>query len=328
MVHAQFYASDREDAMVAFTQPVTKRTLYEIGHLPGVRYVEGFRDVPVKLQAGHRSYRTVLLGIPQSAELKRPLDINLFPINISPDGILLTDRLAEHLDVHPGDRVTIYELQGGRTEREAIVTGLVNDLVGLSAYMDFDAVNRLLSEGESITSAAVLIDRIYEDQFYSALKQLPKVSTVIFRLASIQTFLETTGKYIFVFIGILTGFAAIIAIGIVYNNARIALSERVWELASLRVLGFTRREVSSIFLGELAVELLAGIPLGCWIGYLFASASIHLTDTEMFRLPLIIEPKTYAYAVVSILLSGMVSALIVRHRIDHLDLVSTLKTRE
>lgn len=208
------------------------------------------------------------------------------------------------------------------------MVSLVNDLLGLSAYMDLDALNRLMGEGDSVTSVAVRMEKSFSDLFYVRVKELPKVATVNIKETFIRTFNETTGKYIVVFIGILTGFAAIIAIGIVYNNARIALSERIWELASLRVLGFTRREVSTLLLGELALELFFGIPIGFVIGYLFASASISLTDTELFRLPLIIELKTYAYAAIAVLGSGFVSAMIVRHRIDHLDLVGVLKTRE
>jgi putative ABC transport system permease protein len=328
MINSQFLTSDREDATIGFTQPVSFRARNEVEHIPGVLFAEKYRTVPVKMSAGHRSYRTAILGLPENGELKRPLNQNLHPIPIPPEGILLTDRLGEYLGVREGERITIQALEGSRVTREVLVVSLVNDLLGLSAYMDLDALNRLMGEGDSVTSVAVRMERSFSDLFYIRVKELPKVSTVNIKETFIRTFNETTAKYIVVFIGILTGFAAIIAIGIVYNNARIALSERIWELASLRVLGFTRREVSTLLLGELALELLFGIPIGFAIGYLFASASISLTDTELFRLPLIIEAKTYAYAAIAVLASGVISAMIVRHRINHLDLVGVLKTRE
>jgi putative ABC transport system permease protein len=328
MINSQFLSSERGDATIGFTQPVSFRARNELEHIPGVLFAEKQRTVPVKILAGHRSYRTAILGLPKNGELKRPLDQNLHPIPIPPEGILLTDRLGEILGVQNGDRITIQALEGSRVTRDVVVVSLVNDLLGLSAYMDLDALNRLMGEGDSVTSVAVRMERSFSDLFYVRVKELPKVSTVNLKEAVVRSFNDTTGKYIDVFIGILTGFAVIIAIGIVYNNARIALSERIWELASLRVLGFSRREVSTLLLGELTLELLVGIPIGFAIGYLFASASISLTDTELFRLPLIIEFKTYAYAAISVLVSGIVAAMIVRHRIDHLDLVGVLKTRE
>ncbi|MDO8249816.1 MAG: ABC transporter permease, partial [Rhodoferax sp.] len=139
---------------------------------------------------------------------------------------------------------------------------------------------------------------------------------------------DVTARNVLVFSGILTTFATIIAIGVVYNNARIALAERAWELASLRVLGFTRGEVSAFLLGELAIEIALAIPLGMVLGYLLASAIVSLIKTDEFYFPFVIQPATYAYAALCVFAAGGVSALIVRRRVDTLDLVAVLKTRE
>jgi putative ABC transport system permease protein len=148
------------------------------------------------------------------------------------------------------------------------------------------------------------------------------------KASTLQTFEETSARNIIVFTTIITLFAAAIAIGVVYNSARIALAERAWELASLRVLGFTRREVSLFLLGELAIELVAAIPLGLWLGYVLAVILVDLTHSETFTVPMVIAPRTYAFAALAILIAGIASALVVRHRVDHLDLVAVLKTRE
>jgi len=205
---------------------------------------------------------------------------------------------------------------------------LVNDVMGMSAYMDLTALNRLMLEGDVISSVSVSFARPQAETIYARLKELPKVATVSIKESSIKSFLETTAKFILVFTGILTIFAAAITVGVVYNNARVALAERAWELASLRVLGFTRAEVSTILLGELALELLAAIPLGLWLGYGFVMMLAEQFQTELFRIPTIIAPRSYAFASLVILVAGAISALIVRHRVDHLDLVSVLKTRE
>jgi putative ABC transport system permease protein len=194
--------------------------------------------------------------------------------------------------------------------------------------MDLTALNRLMLEGDVISTVSVSFARPQANEIYSRLKQLPKVATVSIKQSSIKSFMETTAKFILVFTGILTLFAAAIAVGVVYNSARVALAERAWELASLRVLGFTRAEVSTILLGELALELLAAIPIGLWLGYRFVLMLAEQFQTELFRVPTVIAPRTYAFTALVILVAGVVSALIVRHRVDHLDLVSVLKTRE
>ncbi|MGE4092741.1 MAG: ABC transporter permease [Candidatus Binatia bacterium] len=328
MITVQFSAIERGDATVTFTEPISSRAQREIARMPGVLETEGFRVVPVRLRAGHRSYQTGLLGLPEDATLRRLLDEQLQVIPLPSSGLLLTDRLGDRLGVGVGDVVTVEALEGTRVKRDVFVTRLVNDMMGLSAYMRIANVNRLMSESDTISAVSLTFDQRHEQRLYRQLKELPQVATVIIKRSALRSFTETTAKFILVFTGILTIFAVAIAVGVVYNNARVALAERSWELASLRVLGFTRGEVSSMLLRELTVELLAAIPLGLWLGYgmvVFLSTSY---QAETFRIPVIIELRTYVISTLIVVLAGVLSALVVRRRIDHLDLVSVLKTRE
>ena len=328
LIDVQFTSADRSDAQIVFAEPVSKRARYEIAHLPGVLFTESARAVPVRLRAGHLSYRTAISGLPENSELKKLLDTRQQTITLPPDGILLTDRLADKLALKPGDPLQLEILEGKRVKLDVIVAGVVNDLFGLSAYMDIHALNRLLGEGESISSVAVTVEPSHIADFNKQTKAMPKVATVTYKATALRSFQETSARNILVFTTIVTAFAAAITIGVVYNSARIALAERAWELASLRVLGFTRHEVSALLLGELAIELLLAIPFGLWLGYLLSLLIVTLTHTETIYIPVIIETNTYAYAALTTLVAGIVSALIVRHRIDHLDLVGVLKTRE
>jgi putative ABC transport system permease protein len=209
-----------------------------------------------------------------------------------------------------------------------VLTGVVDDLVGLSAYMDIAALNRLMSEGESISAVALTLDPTQAKAFYARLKEMPQVATVSIKGELLRSFRETNARFLLFFTAIVTAFAAAIAVGVVYNSARIALAERAWELASLRVLGFTRNEVSGLLLGELAIEIALAIPLGLWLGYLLSALIISMISVETISIPVIITSSTYAYAALTILAAGVASALLVRHRVDHLDLVAVLKTRE
>ena len=130
------------------------------------------------------------------------------------------------------------------------------------------------------------------------------------------------------FTAVLSAFAAVIAVGVVYNNARIQLAERAWELASLRVLGFTRAEVSVLLLGELGLEIALAIPAGFVAGYWLAALLLALMPHDVIDFPLVIYPTTYLLAGAVVAAAGVASALIVRNRIDNLDLVGVLKTRE
>lgn len=328
LMEVQFDAAERGDVTVVFTAPVGRTALHEISRLPGVLRSEEMRSVPVRLRAGHRTYRTAVSGYPPHADLRQLLDTRLRRVPLPSDGILLSRRLAQRLSVKPGDRLTVESLEATRAKRDIVVSALVNDMIGLAAYMDITALNRLMGEGESISAVAVQLDPARAKEFYARIKQMPQVATVTIKDEMLRSFRETNRRFLIFFTTIVTVFAAAIAVGVVYNSARISLAERAWELASLRVLGFTRHEVSTLLLGELAFEIALAIPLGLWLGKLLSQLIIALMPLETIDIPLIITPATYAYSALAILISGVASALIVRHRVDRLDLVAVLKTRE
>jgi putative ABC transport system permease protein len=328
LIAVQFHTLERAHVTLVLTDPVNDRARSEVAHLPGVLRTEAVRAVPVRLRAGHHTYRTTVTGLPAQAELRRLLDAALREVPLPPDGLLLTDRLAQRLHIGAGDTVTLESLEGTRVTREIRVVGVVHELIGLSAYMDLEGLHRLMGEGRAISAIAVTLDASQEPDFYRRLKEMPKIATVSIKAVTLKTFQQTSARNVLFFTTIVTALAAAMTVGVVYNSARIALAERGWELASLRVIGFTRHEVSVLLLGELAIEIAAAIPLGWWLGYLLSVALVTLTHVEEFAIPAVIEPRTYTYAAVTTVMAGAVSALIVRHRIDHLDLVAVLKTRE
>jgi putative ABC transport system permease protein len=243
-------------------------------------------------------------------------------------GLLITDRLANRLQVVPGDWVRV-ELQEGRREVLSLqVSGVLTEILGMNAYIERRTLNHLLREGDVVNQATLAVQRGHEVQLLNTLKDLPRVVGAVSKSVMKQNIEEVTARNILVFSVVLTAFATVIAIGVVYNSARIALAERAWELASLRVLGFTRAEVSTFLLGELAIEIVLATPLGMVLGYLLASGIVQLIKNEEFDFPMVILPATYAYAVIAVVIAGLVSALVVRRKVDTLDLVAVLKTRE
>ena len=324
----QFNQVQRADVNIGFAEPVSRSVRWELERLPGVQRAEVARAIPVRLRAGHRSYRTGITGLADDATLQRILDAELNEAKPAPGGLLLTSRLAERLGVRPGDTVLAELLEGKRIKAEVHVSATVREMAGMNAWMRLDDLNRLAREGSVVSTAGLRVERSQEAALLERLKAMPAAAVVIVNRTLVDTFRETSARNVLFFTAILSAFAATIAVGVVYNNARIQLAERAWELASLRVLGFTRREVSVLLLGELALEIAAAIPLGFVAGFWLSALLIALMAQEVMEFPLVVYSSTYVYAGTVVAAAGIVSALIVRNRINNLDLVGVLKTRE
>jgi putative ABC transport system permease protein len=325
----QFFASQRQDVTVMFVEPAPARVLASLRHLPGVREVEPFRSVGVRLRHGHRERRLGIQGLPAEPRLHRTLDARTYRLlELPPEGLVVSAKLAEVLNLSLGETVTLEILEGERPVRAVPVTGMVHDYSEPSAYMRREALHRLLREGDVYTGAHLAVDRDKRDELYALLKQAPRVASVTIKEAALRSFEETLAQNLLMIKAINVVFACVIAVGVVYNNARIALAERSRDLASLRVLGFTRGEVSAILLGELGVLTAAGVPAGLAIGYGMVQWAAVAMDTELQRFPAVVGANTYALAVLVTAAAALASGLWVRRGLDRLDLVAVLKARE
>ena len=327
LLYVQYGIAQREDMTVSFIEPTSTAAVHELAGLRGVRYAEPFRSVPVRLRHGHRSQDAGLEGIPPDAYLRRVIDMQLQPISIPRDGVVLSERLGDILDVVPGDRVSVEVLEGTRRTREVVVAGLARQFIGMGAYMDLTALNRLAGNGQAISGAFLMTDARYEREITRRLQDRPRVAAIVSQERAIQSFLETSAASLLAFTTVLSVFAAIIAFGVIYNSVRIALSERDRELASLRVLGFTRGEVAYILLGEMAVLVLLAIPIGFALGAAGSAAVARAVATDMYQIPLVLGRRTFGLAAVIVLGAALASALIVLRQLNRLDLVGVLKTR-
>jgi putative ABC transport system permease protein len=328
LMDQQFFVIQRQDVTVNFVLPASSRAFYEMERLPGVLHAEPVRAVPARLRAGHRSRIVSIQGLVPDPELNRVVDVHGGPMRLPPGGLVLSLKLAEVIGARVGEAVHVEVLDGERRIQDIPVVGIVEEYMGMSAYMDIDAVRQLAGQGGSLTGAFLKVDPDSADRLYRTLKDIPAVTGVALKRMAIESFNKTLAEtfYVMIFFNLL--FSGIIAGGVVYNAARVSFSERSRELASLRVLGFTRGEISFILLGELAVVTLIAIPIGMLLGYAFAAALVAAFNTELYRFPLVVTTRTFAFAACAVLVSATVSGLAVRRRLDHLDLVAVLKTRE
>ncbi|MGY4829100.1 ABC transporter permease [Sphaerotilaceae bacterium SBD11-9] len=328
IVDTQFTLSLRGDITVWTPEAVDDIVRLELARLPGVKAVETTRFVPVKLVNGHREERSLIRGYAARPELYRLIDVAGRQLTLDGRGLVLTDRLADKLGLRVGDRVQVDILEGRERRLDMVVGATVRDMMGLNAYMDRSALNRALGEGDLSTGFVLAIERGTEPQVLEASKALPRIAGAWSKTTMLRNMQEISARNVRIMSTILTAFASVIAVGVVYNNARIALAERAWELASLRVLGFTRAQVSGLLLGELALVIALALPLGMVLGWGLTHTVTELLKSDQFLFPVVIRARTYAWAALCVVAAGVASAMVVQRRIDRLDMVSALKTRD
>jgi putative ABC transport system permease protein len=328
VIRTQFYDVQRYDLSVSTVEAVSVDAVRELSNMPGVERCEPRRFVSVRLRSGNHARRVGIVGLPADASLMRLKTRTGYFVELPPEGLVISKKLAQVLGVHAGETVHVEALQDKRPVADVLVTELLDDISGLNAYMNIEALNRLMHEGELISGAMLTTDPLYMPVIYRKLKETPHVASVTIRQASVDSFRNTVAKNMLHMRMINLTFSIIIALGVVYNGARISLSERSRELATLRVIGFTKREISTILLGEIGTVTLIGIPFGLVMGNYFAWMLCFFLDQEVFRFPFVIENWTYGLAAGTVLAASIGSALLVRRKLDDLDLIGVLKSRE
>jgi putative ABC transport system permease protein len=318
----------RHTVTTTLIEPAPPAALADLRHLPGVVSAEPMRTAPAELRAGNHRRRLAIIGLPAHTVLNRVIDARERQLAMPPHGVVLSAKLAAVLGVRPGDRLNVRMLEGKRPETALRVAALAEDFAGTAAYMDMDALNRLLGEGDRITGAHLVVAAGQWQAFLRAVQATSRTGSVIIKRAIREGFRRTTAESIGLIQKIYLTFATVVAFGIVYNSARISLSERQRELATLRVIGFTRGEVGAVLVGELTILTLAALPCGLLIGSWLSRVILQTVNTEFVRLPLILTAANYAFAALVVGAASALSALLACRRLNQLDLVGVLKARD
>ena len=329
LTDAALPGTQREDVALNFTSTLSRpRALAALRSLPGVVRAEAERAVPVRLRLGHREREVALIGVPSGTELRQVLDQELHPVAPPERGLLLSSSLARLIGARTGERIQVEVLTGDRRTCEVEVTSVVPQHLGSGAYMDSGALSELLGEADAVDTAFLRVDPERSEALFATLKGLPRTSGAAMARTVLRNFRDLVRQSLLTNLSVLFLFAGSLAAAIVYNDARIALAERARELATLRVIGFTRGEIARILFGELALVMAAGAPVGCLIGLGVAKAIVPVFGNEMMRMPVVPSLASYVIAIGMIAAAGLLSALVVRRRLDTLDLIAVLKTRE
>ncbi|PTX91369.1 FtsX family ABC transporter permease [Opitutus sp. ER46] len=325
VIDFQWDVIQRQTVTLSLVEPGPARALADFAHLPGVVLAEPFRYVPVELRAGPIKRRILIQGLPERGTLSRVINATPEQLTLPPRGIVMSAKLADVLGVKPGDEVVAHVLEGREREIVVPVVGLADDFAGTAAYMEIHALNRLLLEGDQITGAHLIIAAGRWRDFTAAVKETPRIGGCVIKDSLREGFRQTTAQSIGLLQKLYLVFATIVAFGIIYNSARISLSERARELATLRVLGFTRAEVGAVLVGELVILTLIALPLGLVLGSGMARVIIATVNTETVRLPLVLTAANYAFAVLVVALASAASALFAARKLADIDLATALK---
>lgn len=323
-----FSVVDRSDITVTFTHAASEKAIFDLAHIPGVLLVEPVRNVPVVLRHGRLSHQGVINGLATEAELSRAIDANTARIELPQDGLVLASALAEILDLRPGDTVIAEVREGRQPVLTLPVVAVAESLLGSPAYMELSALNSAMREPNRVSGAYLMIDANHADAIYHSLQDMPLVAGVSLKSeaeSAFRTLMDTGAGAMRYVMGAI---AFVITFGIIYNSARIAYAERARDLASLRVLGFTRGEAGFVLLGELVVITLIALPIGMILGYYLSFVIADGFSTELYQIPAVFSPQSYGFASIFVIFAALVSGVLVKRDLDHADLVAALKSRE
>ena len=323
-----FSTIDRSDMTVSFIVPLSQNAALALARQPGVQHVEPMRVVPAIFRNGLYSYNGALDGRIARPLLNRVIDKDVRPIEVRRDGLILTKALADILHIEPGDTLTVEVREGRRPVLEIPVIGIAQTLLGAPVFMEMEALNRELKEPGRVSGAFLTLDPDQTDTVIKALKDMPAVAGVSKKADAREALNEVMNEGPGATRYIMTIVAAIITFGIVYNAARIALAERARDLASLRVMGFTRGEAAFVLLGELAIVTLLALPLGIGLGYWLTHLIVEGFSTDIYQIPATFSPFAQGVAILAVVFAAGVSGWLVKRDIDRADLISALKTRE
>ena len=328
IIENQWDVVQRQDLNLGFAEPASRRVLHELERLPGVIHVEPSRAVAVRIQFHGINRQIGLRSLEAGAAHTRAIDAQGREIVPPPDGLIVSAKLAQVLGAQVGDELVVEALEGRRPIRTIRLVALAKDFTGIAAYLDLAAINRFLGEGDIITGASLTIDGARRKEFLRAIKDVPRISWTSVKESLRQSFRATTAKMMGMLSTLYLTMAVIVAFGVIYNNARISLAERARELATLRVIGMTQREVGAVIVIELAILAIMAIPLGLIFGTAVSAGIIQSVNTETVRLPLVFTPYTYTFAVIVVIVASALSALVVLRKLRQLDLIGSLKAPE
>jgi putative ABC transport system permease protein len=328
MLDVTFNQAARQQATLVLAEVRASPALDEIRGLPGVIRAEPYRAVPARLVHGQRSWREAVTGVPGDGHLYRLIDTDLKPVAVPPRGILLSQTLADKLGASVGSLIRVEILDGRQPVLTLRVSQVVKTYQGTPAFMDLHSLNEALEDTSALNGAWISFDPAAKEALIHAVEERPMIAGMSLRSAVIGNFREQVEQNLAVFRLYSLAIASVIVIGVVYNNGRLAYSEQVRDLATMRVLGYGPASVGFILVGELLLLALFAIPIGILSGLGLAAWLARAFSSDIYSIPFVVAPATIAMSLAVMLAAAIVTSFLMMGRVRRLDLVRVLKGRE
>jgi putative ABC transport system permease protein len=323
-----FQQANRQQMTLTLARAQSDQAVQDALALPGVLAAEGAFAMPVRAVNGHLQRLSALQGHYPGAQLARLVDDAGQVITPPDQGVVLPQMLADALRIAAGETLRLEMLAPPRAVLQLPVTQIIAQGMGQEIHVSAQALFRAMDSAPQVNMIHLAVDSDRTDELNTAIKQTPAVAGLADWADVRRQFDATLSDNLLTMVGIYTLIGMLIAVGVVYNAARIQVSERSYELASLRVLGFSRFEVGYVLVGEIMLLTLVAIPLGWVMGYGLAIGLTQAMSTDMLQIPFHITRRTFALAALAVFLAALGSVLMVRRRLDRVDLATALKARD
>ena len=328
LTQSVFSQANRQQVTLTLARPMGESAVQDALTLPGVSRAEGAYVVPVRAVHGHRIRLTAVQAHFPGAELARLVDDAGQVVVPGTEGVILPVTLARALDLRAGDLLRLELLAAPRSILHLPVAGLIAQGMGQDVHISAAALFAATGSAPQVNMIHLAVQADRMDALSAAIKQTPGVAGLSDWAEVRRQFDATLSENMLTMVGLYTLIGLLIAVGVIYNAARILVSERSYELASLRVLGFSRFEVGYVLVGEMMLLTLVAIPLGWLAGYGLAQGVVGAMSTEIVQIPFFISRRTFALAGLAVFFAALGAVLVVRRRLDRVDLAMALKARD
>lgn len=310
------------DYSVSFKMPMDKSVVYDFKGMGKIDAIEVKADIPVELSNGNLKKIINLTAVNQDTQFYGFADNDGNSIAMPEQGLMLTENLAGILKVKPGDWVKVKSYSGGDPVYEKVVVVFPQSL-GMGAYTNFESLNRFLLGKNLITGVNIKSgDTALANEILKA-RNIASVSSS----TDIRAMYDKSLALIIVSIGIMLVFSGVLGFSIVYNVTSVNIGEREAEFSTLRVLGFSNKEIFRLILKENNIIMVIGILLGIPVGTAMLGYATYAFSTENYSLKMEPTSASLFYAGMTTILFILLAQVATYRRIKKLDFLQALKTR-
>lgn len=319
--YGQMYAMDMQ---VTYTHGLNQNSILDLKQVLGdhAQEVEPIAEFPFELSAGWRKKNVSIIGIVENTRMYNFTNRHGQPVKLPREGISITEGLARLLEVEVGDSINIKSFIPGRESVVLSVNEIVEQPLGVNAYMDLEHMQRVLLDHDYINGAVIRGERLES----SELDHVKHIKSVLLSADMMAIFKEFTALT-YASILVMVASAGILGFAIVYNATIMSIYERKMEFSSLRVLGFDKQHIFKMLFRENLVLSALGIIIGIPLGASMVDSIMASFSNELYTMKADFDFMAFVYTTVVTIAFVLIAQVATHHKIAKLDFIEALKAR-